>query len=69
MLTKKCILLDAFGSGKVIAEGRVTSTNPRDTVHFVPLGDNASKVWVKVAKIGDARVWRPNSEIEVTPML
>lgn len=30
----------------------------------MPLGPNASKVWVEVAKIGDAKVWRPNSEIE-----
>ncbi|CAN6829232.1 unnamed protein product [Brassica oleracea] len=32
--------------------------------HFVPLGPNASNVWIDVAKIGDAKVWRPNSEIE-----
>lgn len=31
--------------------------------HFVPLGPNASKVWVEVAKIGTAKVWRPTSEI------
>ena len=28
------------------------------------LGPNASKVWVKVANIGNSKVWRPNSEIE-----
>ena len=33
-------------------------------MHFVPLGENACKVFVLVAKIGDARVWRPNAEVE-----
>ena len=61
---KKCILLDCFNSGKTVAEGRVVSTNPEDRVHFVPLGENASKVFVLVAKIGDAKVWRPNAEVE-----
>ncbi|XP_013594484.1 PREDICTED: uncharacterized protein LOC106302540 [Brassica oleracea var. oleracea] len=61
---KKCILLDCFNSGKTIAEGRVVFTNPEDRVHFVPLGENASKVFVLVAKIGDAKVWRPNAEVE-----
>ena len=30
----------------------------------MPLGPNASKVCVEVSKIGDAAVWRPNSEIQ-----
>ena len=41
------------------------STDPADKVHFIPLGPNASKVMVEVSKMDDARVWRPNSEIEV----
>ena len=41
------------------------STDPADKVHFISLGPNASKVWVEVSKIDDARVWRPNSEVEV----
>ena len=61
---KKCITLDCNGTGEKVAEGRVCSTNPADVVHFVPLGPNATKVWVDVAKIGDAPVWRPNSEVE-----
>lgn len=61
---KKCLLLDCNNSGKTVAEGRVISTNPEDRVHFVPLGENACKVFVLVAKIGDARVWRPNAEVE-----
>ncbi|KAG7556991.1 Transposase Tnp1/En/Spm-like [Arabidopsis suecica] len=59
-----CILLDIHNSGQRVAEGRVCSTNPADVVHFVPLGLNASKVWVEVSKIADAKVWRPNSEIQ-----
>ena len=41
------------------------STDPLEKVHFVPLGLNASKIMVEVAKVGEAKVWRPNSEIEV----
>jgi hypothetical protein len=40
------------------------SSNPKDVCHFVPLGENASKVCVEVALIADAQVWRQNSEIE-----
>ncbi|CAE6124344.1 unnamed protein product [Arabidopsis arenosa] len=41
------------------------STDPEDKVHLCPLGPNASKIWVEVSKIDGARVWRPNSEIQV----
>ncbi|CAN7077746.1 unnamed protein product [Brassica oleracea var. botrytis] len=61
---RKCILLDCEGSGNKVAEGRVFSTDPEAKVHFVPLGPNASKVWVDVVKIGEAPVWRGNSEIQ-----
>ncbi|XP_010494867.1 PREDICTED: uncharacterized protein LOC104771944 [Camelina sativa] len=61
----KCILLDCSGTREKVAEGRVCSTNPSYVVHFVPLGANATKVWVEVSKVGDAPVWRPNSEIEI----
>ncbi|CAL9217426.1 unnamed protein product [Arabidopsis halleri] len=61
---KKCILLDCNNSGGKVAEGRVCSTDPAVLIHHVPLGPNASKVWVEVSKIDDACVWRPNSEIE-----
>lgn len=40
------------------------STDPTEKVHFVPLGPNASKVWVEISKVDDARVWRANSEVE-----
>uniref|UniRef100_A0A1J3DKH8 DUF8039 domain-containing protein n=1 Tax=Noccaea caerulescens TaxID=107243 RepID=A0A1J3DKH8_NOCCA len=59
----KCILLDCNNSGDKVAEGRLCSTDPTALVHFKPLGPNASKVWVEVSKIGDAKVWRPNEEI------
>lgn len=61
---QKCFLLDCSNSGHKVAEGRVLSTDPNDACHNVPLGPNASKVWVEVAKIGNAMVWRPNPEIE-----
>ena len=47
-----------------MALGRVFSTDPAEKEHFVPLGPNASKVWVEVSENDGARVWRPNSEIE-----
>lgn len=62
---QKCALLDCDNSGQTVAWGRVFSTDPADKVHFIPLGPNASKVWVEVSKIDDARLWRPNSEVEV----
>lgn len=58
---QKCALLDCDNSGQTVAWGRVFSTDPADKVHFIPLGPNASKVWVEVSKMDDA----PNSEIEV----
>ena len=33
-------------------------------MHFVPLGNNAVRVWVDVVKVNDAKVWRPTSAIE-----
>ncbi|KAL0886961.1 hypothetical protein Bca101_010944 [Brassica carinata] len=61
---QKCALLDCNNSGQRVALGRVFSTDPAEKVHFVPLGPNASKVWVEVSEFDGARVWRPNSEIE-----
>ncbi|CAN7094017.1 unnamed protein product [Brassica rapa subsp. narinosa] len=61
---KKCILLDHNNSGRKVAEGRVSSTDPLCLVHHVPLGPNASRVWVEVALIEDASLWRPNSFLE-----
>ncbi|CAN7074670.1 unnamed protein product, partial [Brassica oleracea var. botrytis] len=49
---QKCTLLDCNNSGRKVAEGRVASTDPNELCHFVPLGPNASKVWIDVAKIG-----------------
>ncbi|CAE5980487.1 unnamed protein product [Arabidopsis arenosa] len=50
--------------GEIVAEGKICSTNPEDKVHFVPLGPDASKVWVQVLEIGSAKVWRANSEVK-----
>ena len=61
---QKCILLDINNSSQRVAEGKVCSSKPADVVHHVPLGQNASKVRVEVSKIGDAKVWKPNSEIQ-----
>ncbi|KAL0899656.1 hypothetical protein Bca101_083617 [Brassica carinata] len=61
---QKCKLLDITGQKVVVAEGRWSSNNPEQLVHFVPLGNNAVRVWVDVVKVNDAMVWRPTSAIE-----
>ncbi|CAA7044609.1 unnamed protein product [Microthlaspi erraticum] len=57
-------LMDVNGDSRVVAEGRWASNNQDQTVHFVPLGANAVRVWIDVVKVTDAAVWRPCSEIE-----
>ncbi|KAG7586887.1 Pectin lyase fold/virulence factor [Arabidopsis thaliana x Arabidopsis arenosa] len=79
----------------VIGEGRLSSTDPKDLVNNLPIGQgaaivtvdkvlmenvhlwrpisaeiltighNASKIMVEVVKIGEAKVWKPNSEVEI----
>ncbi|KAG7536991.1 Transposase Tnp1/En/Spm-like [Arabidopsis suecica] len=61
---QKCFLLDIDNTGQRVAIGRVSSTDPAEKVHHVPLGANASKVWVEVSKVEGARVWRANSEVK-----
>lgn len=61
---QKCRLLDISGQKRVVAEGRWSSNNPEQLVHFVPLGPNAVRVWVDVVKVNDAAVWKPTSAIE-----
>ena len=61
---KKSKLLDFSGSGKIVAEGRWSSSDPKQVVHFVPLGPNAMRVWVDTPKIPNAPLWRPTSELE-----
>ena len=57
-------MIDVFGTGNIVAEGRVASTDPNITVHFVPLGEGAARVWIDVAKVPTARLWRPTTEFE-----
>lgn len=56
--------MDCNNFGRKVAEGRVSSRDPDELCHFIPLGPNASKVWIDVAKIGNANVGRPTAEIE-----
>ena len=65
---QKCILLDCSNSGCKVAEGRVASTDSKELCHFVPLDPNASKVWVEVVKIGNAKVWRPKQRLNAYMM-
>lgn len=61
---QKCKLIDISGKNRVVAEGRWSTSNPAQVVHFVPLGPNAVRVWVDNVKVNDAAVWRPSTEIE-----
>ncbi|KAL0551148.1 hypothetical protein IC582_010230 [Cucumis melo] len=60
---RKCTLLDWGGTGEVVAEGRWSSNDLNVTVHHVPLGPHAVRVWVDLPKKSDAFLWRPNSEM------
>ena len=62
-ITNKCKLLDWVGTGEVVAAGRLMPSDLKDLIHHVPLGPNAVRVWVDVAKHPDAFLWRPTSEM------
>ncbi|KAA0051572.1 Plant transposase [Cucumis melo var. makuwa] len=55
----KCKLLDWYGSGEIVADGRWSSNDPAALVHHVPIGSHAIRVWVDVAKKSNAYLWRP----------
>ncbi|TYK31715.1 uncharacterized protein E5676_scaffold788G00170 [Cucumis melo var. makuwa] len=58
---RKCTLLDWGGTGEVVAEGRWSSNDPKVTVHHVPLGPHAVRVYMDLPKKSNAILWRPNS--------
>ena len=59
----KCKLLDWMGTGDVVAEGRWASSDPYASVHCIPIGPDAMKVWVDVAKKPDVFLWRTSSDM------
>ncbi|XP_050942277.1 uncharacterized protein LOC127149924 [Cucumis melo] len=59
----KCKLLDWYGSGEIVAEGRCSSNDPTAMVHHIPIGPHAIRVWIDVAKKPNAYLWRPTSEM------
>lgn len=61
----KCKLMDITGKKRVMAERRWATNDPKQKVHFVPLDDNAVKVWVDIVKVSDVTVWRPSDEVEI----
>ena len=56
-----CYLLD--WSGKIVVEGRWSSSDPNIMVHGIPLGAKFMRVWVDVAKAPNAYLFLPNHEI------
>ncbi|KAH7835359.1 hypothetical protein Vadar_025442 [Vaccinium darrowii] len=59
-----CKLLHWTGTGDVVDERRWSSSDPNERVHHIPLGPNAMRVWVDVAKNGAEFLWRPTSDME-----
>ncbi|KAL6292576.1 hypothetical protein ACE6H2_000718 [Prunus campanulata] len=59
---KKCKLLQWAGSGEVVALAEISSTNPQDNVHFVPLRPDCWKVWVLEVLVGSQPLFRPTRE-------
>lgn len=56
--------MDISGQKRVVAEGRLSSSDPDQVVHHVKLGPKACRVWVDVVIVNDAAVWRQSPEIE-----
>ena len=54
----KCKLLDWGGFGVVVAEGRWSSCDPKALVHHIPIGPEAMRIWVDVAKEHEKYLWR-----------
>ena len=50
-------------SGEVAAEGRWSSSDPNMMVHNIPLGEQFMRVWVDVAKLPNAYLFRPTREM------
>ncbi|KAJ0097265.1 hypothetical protein Patl1_28596 [Pistacia atlantica] len=59
----KCKLLDWNGSTEVVAEGRFLSDDPKALVHYVLIRPNAMRVWIDIAKVPNAFLWRFASEM------
>ncbi|KAJ0078191.1 hypothetical protein Patl1_36993 [Pistacia atlantica] len=59
----KCKFLDWSRSTEVVAEGRFSSDDPKALVHHVPIGPNGLRVWIDIAKVPNAFLWRFGSEI------
>ena len=48
----------------MVAEGQISSTNPKSMVHYVPLGPRCWKVWVNHVKV-NVPLYRSNCEMFV----
>ncbi|KAJ0089505.1 hypothetical protein Patl1_14370 [Pistacia atlantica] len=59
----KCKLLDWSGSTEVVAKGCFSSDDPKALVHRVPIGPDAMRVWIDIAKVPNAFLWRSASEM------
>ncbi|KAK9195251.1 hypothetical protein WN943_003371 [Citrus x changshan-huyou] len=54
----KCKMLDLEWSDTVVAEGRWSSSDPNALVHHIPLGSNAVRVWVDIARQPLKFLWK-----------
>ena len=51
-------MLDLEGSDTVVAEGCWSSNDPNALVHHIPLGSNAVRVWVDIARQPLKFLWK-----------
>ena len=49
----------------MVAEGQISSTDPKSMVHHVPLGPGCWKVWVNHVEVNNVPLYRPNREMFV----
>lgn len=54
-----CTLLDWSGTDEIVAEGCFISSDPKELVNQVPLGENAMKVLVDIPTKPNAFLFRP----------
>lgn len=56
-------MIDPLDPLRVVAEGRLSSTNPNDYVHGVRLGPDGVRVFIDKVLVPKAPLWRPSTEM------
>jgi hypothetical protein len=63
----RCQLLHwyRYDEEEIVAEGKISSTDPSVKVHHMPLGRDCWKVWVDEVYMGCLALYRPTDEFRV----